>query len=105
MINNDLTIDVHRYVDLDYKNIMEFPEYITFNRVDGMFACDNNGLTSLRGCPVFVEGGFYCQDNQLISLEGCPKETRGSFWCSGNKIKFTIDDVIKLCKVDKEIIV
>ena len=77
-INPDWTIDVKGNVDLDYKNLTEFPDYIKFNYVSGWFAC---------------------ADNQLTSLKGCPTSVRRSFWCRYNPGKFTKEDVLKVCKV------
>jgi hypothetical protein len=48
---------------------------------------------------VYVKGYFSCSNNQLTSLEGSPKEVGGDFFCKNNKIKFTEEDVRKVCKV------
>jgi len=105
-INDDLTIDVLEDVYLDYKNIIKFPEYIQFNKVDGYFSCDSTNLISLRGCPKIINFSFYCNNNMLTSLEGCPEIIlRGDFHCQRNKIKFTIEDVSNLCKVEDTIYV
>ena len=77
-INPDWTIDVKGNVDLDYKNLTEFPDYIKFNHVSGYFSCSNNQLTSLKGGPTSVGD---------------------SFWCKNNPGKFTKEDVLKVCKV------
>ena len=77
-INPDWTIDVIGDVKLSYKNLIEFPDYIKFNYVSGYFDCANNQLTSLKGCPASVGGSFDCSDNQ---------------------VKFTKEDVLKVCKV------
>jgi hypothetical protein len=99
IINNDMTIDANGAVDLDYKNLSSFPEYIRFNKVEGSFYCDNNNLTSLRGCPPVVKRGFYCSYNQLTSLEGCPSSVGRNFSCSNNETQFTKEEVEKYCKV------
>ena len=52
-----------------------------------------------------VGGIFNCSYNKLTSLEGAPKTVIGSFACEGNTIKFTKDDVNKICKVVKSILV
>ena len=121
-INPDWTIDVIGDVKLSYKNLIEFPDYIKFNNVSGDFGCSNNQLTSLKGCPTSVGGGFWCSYNQLTSLEGCPTKVGGVFYCSNNQLtslkgcpisvggyfycknnpgKFTKEDVLKVCKVNK----
>src|SRR5208283_4794918 len=104
VINDDFTIDVKGEVDLDYKNLTSFPDFIKFNRVSGGFYCDNNQLTSLEGCPSYIGGVFYCDDNQLTSLVGCPSSVNGDFYCYNNKTKFTKEDVKKLCKVRNNVI-
>jgi hypothetical protein len=102
VINHDLTINVDYYVNLDYKNLRFFPEYIMFNIVTGFFSCSSNLLTSLEGCPKYVGGSFYCDGNELTSLEGCPLDVQGSFYCGDNKKRFTRKDVKKYCKVKGE---
>lgn len=52
----------------------------------GDLFCNNSGLTSLCGAPVYIDGGFYCDNNHLTSLEGAPCETLGDFFCSSNKL-------------------
>jgi hypothetical protein len=71
-----------------------FPE-----ELDGNFYCSNNKLTSLYGSPKKVKGGFYCRSNRLTSLEGAPKVVGGDFFCNFNPVKFTTDDVRKICNV------
>ena len=93
--------------------------------VGGLFNCTNNKLTSLEGAPEKVGGGFYCWNNQLTSLIGAPREVVGKFDCSDNNltslkgaplkvnefdcrnnaIQFSKDDVIKVCRVKKDIYV
>src|SRR5271157_5513592 len=99
VINDDLTINVNDIVDLSDKNLTSFPDFIKFNHVSGYFWCDNNQLTSLVGCPSSVGRSFYCYKNQLTSLVGCPSSVGSSFWCHDNKVKFTKEDVRKLCEV------
>ena len=124
-INDDFTIDVNGNVNLGLKDLSEFPDYIQFRVVKNSFDCSYNHLKSLRGVPKEVGDGFYCYNNQLITLkgspeivkkkfncsdnklttlEGAPKEVGGDFDCSDNKVKFTKDDVRKVCKVGKKIV-
>src|SRR5271157_4522393 len=126
VINDDLTIDVNDNVYLSNKNLTKFPDFIKFNHVSGYFYCSNNQLTSLVGCPSSIGGDFYCHHNQLTSLVGCPSSVGcsfscnnnqltsligcpsgvgGSFWCHDNKVKFTEEDVKKLCKIKYNIYV
>ena len=86
VINDDFSIDVKGDVDLFNKDITEIPGYIKFNKVDGMFDCGVNYLTSLEFCPYTVGDYFSCRNNRITSLEGCPKNVNGWFDCGFNKI-------------------
>ena len=88
--------------------------------------CDCSSLTSLKGCPQEVRGGFDCSEcpeleslegtpqkvgefvcsgcPKLKSLDGCPKEVVDYFNCRECGIKFTVDDVKKVCKVKGKIL-
>ena len=72
-------------------------------KVKWYFDCSYNELTSLKGAPEKVGVGFYCSSNRLTSLEGGPKEVSGTFFCSNNGIKFTEEDVRKVCRVKEKI--
>jgi hypothetical protein len=85
-INSDNSVDVDDNVKLRDKDLKSIP--LNFNIVNGYFECDDNNLTSLKGCPVRVGGGFYCYDNKLTSLQYSPQYVEnGNFSCSGNKIE------------------
>lgn len=86
IINNDMTIDVRGDVILAGYGLKEFPFYIQFNKVSGVFDCSENQLTSLRGCPYEVGNNFICTFNQLTTLEGAPKKVKGLFYCFHNKL-------------------
>ena len=105
IINDNLTIDVNGVVRLWNKNLVKFPDYIKFNKVDGFFDCGDNRLSNLEGCPKYVNEDFSCAENNLISLEDCPTYVGGSFWCRENKNKFTLVDVKQLCNVKGNIYV
>jgi len=60
-------------------------------------------MTSLRGCPKYVEGYFACDHNKLKTLDGCPERVDGAFHCNVNKTKFTEDYVRSLCAVKREV--
>ena len=81
-INPDGSIDVNGGVDLYNYNLTEFP--LTFNRVDGDFYCNNNQLTSLKGCPRWIGGYFDCDCNRLYSLEFSPEYVGSYFSCELN---------------------
>jgi hypothetical protein len=80
--SDGLYIDVDGNVQLSYRGMGYLP--VRFGYVSGSFYCDNNKLTSLRGCPISVGGIFSCGDNRLSSLRGCPKIVRSSFYCANN---------------------
>jgi hypothetical protein len=70
-------------------NIKQFPEFINFSYINGGFHCENNDLTSLRGCPKLVQGSFFCSANYLKSsgLIGGPKEVEGSYGASNCELE------------------
>jgi hypothetical protein len=85
-INSDNSVDVDGDVNLWGKKLTSIP--LNFNIVNGYFECDDNNLTSLKGCPVRVGNGFYCYDNKLTSLQYSPQYIEnGYFSCGRNKIE------------------
>lgn len=84
IINDDNTVDVNGDVRIDDLNLREIP--INFGKVYGDFHCQNNKLTSLKGCPRYVSGDFNCFGNNLTSLEFSPIEVGGDFDCHLNNI-------------------
>lgn len=71
---------------------------VNFEYVHGFFDCDDNHLTSLKGCPRFVGEYFSCQSNKIDSLEHSPRiVSQGNYWCNGNEITSLvgISDLIK----------
>ena len=83
-INSDGSIDVDGRVDLYKKGLTELP--LRFNKVTGYFLCDDNNLTTLKGCPRWIGGNFICSYNQLTSLEFSPDYVGGGFWCQYNNL-------------------
>ena len=96
-INKDLTVDVRGGVNLYHLGLERIP--LKFGKVDGVFHCSYNQLTSLEGAPIKVNGSFSCILNKITSLEGCPKKVNGDFYCSNNKVEFTEEEIKKVCKV------
>jgi hypothetical protein len=83
-IRDDGSIDVDDDVNL-YRRLGDLKQLpLTFNRVEGYFACDNNNLTSLEGCPKKVGSFFDCASNKLTSLEHSPEIVEGNFRCEFN---------------------
>jgi hypothetical protein len=78
-INSDGTIDVNGNVYLDNRlgDMEKLP--VKFGKVSGDFDCSMNILTTLEGCPNYVEDFFSCDDNKLATLEHCPKYIGGDF--------------------------
>ena len=103
-INSQGEISVNGNVDLGEGNFKELP--YKFDRVYGHFDIGSNqNLTSLKNCPNYVSDSFACDFcPKLNSLEGCPKKVGGDFHCYNCKKKFTIEEVMSLCRVRDEII-
>ena len=102
-INDDMTIDSIEscFIISDDKNIGIFPEYIQFNRINGHFRCNDCGLTSLRGCPYYVDESFFCSRNYLTSMKYAPKIVKEQFWCTQNVgKKITKSEILKYCFVE-----
>jgi len=83
-INDDLTIDVGKSVDLSSKGLEEIPEYIQFNIIKNFFDINDNKLISLRGCPNQVFGFFDCRWNKLTSLKYSPEYIKGALYIVPN---------------------
>ena len=81
-------------------NLLTSLEYSP-KEVGGNFYCSSNKLISLKGAPKIISDDFICDDNQLTSLEGCPEKVDGHFHAQYNKVKFTKEQVLQLCNVDK----
>ena len=101
-INSQGEIDVDGCVDL-YKGMFDILPY-KFGRVNKYFILSGTkNLTSLKNCPDYVGEYFNCSNCiNLDLLEGCPKKVEGGFYCMNCKRKFTIEEVMSLCKVKKE---
>ena len=82
-INDDWTIDIGGYIDLEHYTEKQLPDYIRFGTLVGFFVISKSpNLESLEGCPKEVCGDFYCYNcNNLESLKGCPNKVSGNFSC------------------------
>ena len=92
------------------------------------FACSQNNLKTLKGCPTIVYGELDINNNQLTSLKYAPKKVGATLWCNHNKLQslqgipkeidgnfyalyqnsskhFTKEDVQKVCNVKGKIYV
>lgn len=65
-INDDLTIDVAKDVNLVGQELEELPEFINFNKIWGGFYAGGNPWQSLRGFPKAVYGDL--QINSISNL-------------------------------------
>lgn len=83
LINSDGSIDVNGHVDLSVSNLTSLP--LKFDRVDGMFDCSSNKLTTLDGAPNYARA-FDCSNNNLTSLENGPNETKFHYACDNNRL-------------------
>ena len=101
ILNSDETIDYNGNIIVEQLGCFVLNNKLTikFNKVNGDFNCSYLGLTSLEGCPEYVEGNFDCSYNHLTSLEGCPKHVGGIFDCSYNEL-INLDELPKEIKGD-----
>ena len=99
VINEDYKINIKGNLFLSLKTTKEFPSFIQFKNVFGDFFINGNKFISLRGCPYYIQGDFSCWNNNLDSLEYAPSYVEGFFACDQNRIKFTVEDVKKVCNV------
>jgi len=89
IINDDSTIDIHADCRINFLD-GNLPNYIQFNNVYGDFAIEgpgisskkNQNITSLRGCPKFIEGDFQCSRTSIKNLIGGPEKVTGRYICS-----------------------
>jgi len=63
------------------------------------FSCNDNDLVDLKGAPQIVGGSFYCFNNKLTSLEGAPKTVGGNFYCCCKSKRFTEEEIRAVCDV------
>ena len=83
-INSDGSVSVNGSVIISDRELTKIP--LKFRRVNGVFNCNNNQLTSLEGCPNYVGDIFACAYNSLTSLKYCPTKVGNSFNCSNNQL-------------------
>lgn len=85
IIHNDLTVDVHNYVDISNKKLKFLP--VQFGIILGDFNCSQNQLKSLQGSPKEVYGYLDCHENRLTNFNFLPSKITGSILAYKNKIK------------------
>lgn len=95
-VNEDLTVDSDKNVDLLNKGIYVLP--VKFRKISGAFNIAFNHLESLRGCPEEVFGNFRCRNNLLQSFEGAPKYVGKDFLIGGNPRLTSLHDIYKHVK-------
>lgn len=82
-ITRDGRIDVDDEVDVSYKCKGKLE--INFGNVNGNFYCTYNDLTTLEGCPEYINNLFDCSYNDLKNLNNCPV-TGGDIYCEYNQL-------------------
>lgn len=83
-INDDLSVDVNRSVNLYERNLTKLP--LQFRNVTGDFDISRNySLECLSGCPSYVGGDFYCNFTAIKDLVGSPRIIDGDFSCCNVK--------------------
>jgi hypothetical protein len=103
-LTKNLEIDVLTNCSLP-GNCGNLPEYINFNIIHGCFQVGYCNFTTMRGFPKIIKEDFSCAGNKLTSLEYSPKIV-GLFYSIQNNYKqFTEEEVRKVCKVGKRVIV
>ncbi len=83
---------IHVRGDFILKNIEIKKLPVQFGIVDS-FMCSDNHLTTLKGCPYYVNRHFFCSDNHLKSLEYAPRIVLGDFYCINNLLK-ELDNIL-----------
>jgi len=86
IINEDFTIDIPHEINLRLRKTGDYPSYIQFGKIQGGFDCSKCNLTTLRGCPTYVDKFFFCEYNKLKNLDYAPKFIGGTFSCADNDI-------------------
>jgi hypothetical protein len=84
IITEDYYIDTTDSVNLSYRKINKIPDYIQFNIIKGYFDISNNSLTSLKGCPKWIQHSFSCSYNNLSSLDYAPDYVGSTFYATRN---------------------
>lgn len=72
-------------IDLSHRSLTKLPSDLP-KKINGVFICNENLLTTLEWCPLEVGDIFDCSANRLTSLEHCPKTVGGAFRCSSNAL-------------------
>lgn len=101
-IREDGSVDVFGDVDIEEYKGSKLP--FRFGKIKGHFRCNRIGLTTLAGAPTEVTGAFGCHENNLTALKFAPKKAEWSGCCS-NKVKFSEEDVRKICEVKENVYV
>jgi hypothetical protein len=86
IIHSDGIIDIEGLCVLtSVPKIHKFP--IKFGKIDGVFNCSDNWLTTLENGPTIVNNTFGCSHNKLTSLLGSPEYVGKHFYCSNNPLR------------------
>ena len=77
-LNENGEVDVDGNVYMSSMNLTEIP--VRFGSVGGSFHCNDNQLTSLKGCPKSIRHTFYCYYNNLTNYFKTIKEKDFPHW-------------------------
>lgn len=98
--DNTLLISVHGNVTFVFlKDLVEFPDFINFDKVSGSFTIDDCGMTTLRGCPTTVGKDFNCARNPITSISDGPKRVEGNYALYDVSVNFSAEDISSVCSV------
>jgi len=76
------------FLDISKLGLTNLDEFATMGikSVWNTFVCSENQLTSLKGCPLFIQDSFDCSNNQLKTLEDGPYQVSDHYICSRNQL-------------------
>jgi len=99
-LNPDLSINIVKgdFIISERSYMEGFPKFIKFNVCEGDFIIEGR-LQDMIGFPEIVKGSLGVSENKLRDLKGCPKIVEGDFHIIGNPVKFSEEEIRKVCQV------
>lgn len=94
-IDDDLDVDVDGDVYLFEKGLEYLP--VQFSKVEAHFNIARNQLTTLKGCPYYVQGDFEAGLNQFKNLKHFPK----MIWGHANIGACSLESIEGIGRVDE----
>ena len=83
--NPDGSFDCNSNIIIEHGIVKDGKLLIKFNKVDGVFCCEYNNLTTLEGTPNEVSDSFYCDCNPNLIISSLPKSFE-TFICQYNNL-------------------